>query len=208
MSYVVKSEQARAAALGFWPGPIDGVRGARTQAAIAAATRAQREKGRPFIHDSGLTRIHLHWTAGGYHPSALDKRSYHLLIDGDGDVLRANDPRVRLAHTLNANGGAIAVSLCAMAGARERPFDKGTAPILAIQLAAMVRAAASLCRGFDIPVDRYSVLTHAEVQPTLGIRQRGKWDICWIPGMDRPADPVSVGDRLRDMIRRAMRGLP
>ena len=207
MSYVVKSEQARAAALGFWPGPIDGVRGARTQAAIAAATRAQREKGRPFIHDSGLTRIHLHWTAGGYHPSALDKRSYHLLIDGDGDVLRANDPRVRLAHTLNANGGAIAVSLCAMAGARERPFDKGTAPILAIQLAAMVRAAASLCRDFDIPVDRYSVLTHAEVQPTLGIKQRGKIDICWIPGMEAMGNPIEVGDRLRAMIARALRGV-
>lgn len=208
MSYAVKCEQARAAALGFWPGPIDGVRGPRTQAAIAAAAKAQGEKGRPFIHASGLTRIHLHWSAGGYHPSALDKRHYHVLIDKDGDIHKPHHPTTRLAHTLNANGGAIAVSLCAMAGAQERPFAKGSAPILAIQLAAMARAVAFLCETYDIPVSRYSVLTHAEVQPTLGIKQRGKWDICWIPGMDVPGDPVAVGDKLRAMIRRAMDRLP
>lgn len=207
VSYETRSRQARAASLGFWS-PIDGEDGPRTRRAMADATEAQRERGLPFMHPSGLTRIHIHWTAGAHKAAAADRRSYHYVVEGDGTAIQCHEPTVRLSHTLNANGGAIAVSLCAMAGATERPWNPGAYPIRSAQLASMARTVAVLCRAYDIPVTRYSVLTHAEVQPTLGIRQRGKWDICWIPGMDRPADPVSVGDRLRDMIRRAMRGLP
>lgn len=38
---------------------------------------------------------------------------------------------------------------------------------------------------------------HAEVQPTLGITQRGKWDVAWLPGMEAAGDPVLIGDRIR-----------
>ena len=31
----------------------------------------------------------------------------------------------------------------------------------------------------------------------LGVRQRGKWDITWLPGMTGVRDPISVGDRIR-----------
>jgi len=48
------------------------------------------------------------------------------------------------------------------------------------------------------------VLTHAEVQPTLGVRQRGKWDITWLPGMEAPGDPIDVGDVLRAKISAAL----
>lgn len=34
-----------------------------------------------------------------------------------------------------------------------------------------------LCRRYDIPVTPRTVLSHAEVQAKLGIKQRGKWDI-------------------------------
>lgn len=53
---------------------------------------------------------------------------------------------------------------------------------------------------------RRTVLSHAEVQPTLGIRQRGKWDIAWLPGMAKPGDPVAVGDRLREQVAAALGG--
>ena len=36
---------------------------------------------------------------------------------------------------------------------------------------------------------------------TLGIVQRWKWDITWLPGMDQPGDPIAVGNRLREMVR-------
>jgi hypothetical protein len=71
-----------------------------------------------------------------------------------------------------------------------------------LQLSAMTRDAASLCIAYDIPVTRWSVLTHAEVQPTLGIVQRWKWDITILPGMHVPGDPIAIGDRIRDMIAR------
>ena len=44
-------------------------------------------------------------------------------------------------------------------------------------------------------------MSHAEVQPTLKIAQRGKWDIIWLPGMTQPGDPVRVGDHIRGLIK-------
>ena len=203
MSIDVRARQARAKALGFDPGPIDGIDGPRTQAAVAEAARALGAKGLPFVHASGITRLALHWTGGGYRPSALDRKHYHVLIDGDGAVHFAHPPETRLAHTRNANTGAVGIALCAMAGAVERPFHEGSAPIRPEQLAALARVARHLCGQFNIPVTRWSVLSHAEVQPTLGVKQAGKWDIAWLPGMREPGDPVTVGDTLRAMIRQA-----
>jgi hypothetical protein len=201
MSYEIRARQARCAALGFWPGPIDGVEGRRTREAYAAAVASQRAKGLPFQHSSGITRLHLHWTAGGHKANATDKAAYHFLAEGDGKVIFAASPEVRRSHTLNANGGAIGLSMCCMAGAQERPFNPGKAPMTTLQLHAMARQAAVWCRFLDIPVSRWSVLTHAEVQPTLGIKQRFKWDITWLPGMPGPSDPIDVGDRIRGIIR-------
>ncbi|WP_449044210.1 peptidoglycan recognition protein family protein [Paracoccus versutus] len=200
----VRARQARCAALGFWPGPIDGIDGPRTRAAYAAAIEAQRAKGLPFQHPTGITRIHWHWTAGGHKPNAVDLRSYHALIGGDGSVRWPVDPTSSRSHTLNANGGAIGLSICAMAGAQERPFVWGKAPITPAQVSALARETARLCRTYDIPVSRWSTLSHAEVQPTLGVVQRSKWDITVLPGMSAPADPITVGDRLRDLVAREL----
>lgn len=72
----VRARQARCAALGFWPGPIDGVDGPRTRAAFEAARAAQHAKGLPFQHASGITRVHWHWTGGGHVPNATDLAAY------------------------------------------------------------------------------------------------------------------------------------
>jgi hypothetical protein len=200
MTYDVRARQARCAALGFWPGPIDGIEGSRTRSAESAARASQAAKGLPFVHPSGLTRIHLHWTAGGHKANATDRRAYHVLIEGDGTVIRAADSWLRRSHTLNANGGAVGVSMCCMAGAQERPLRWGASPMTPEQVSAMAGAVASLCVAYDIPVTRWSVLTHAEVQPTLGIAQRNKWDITCLPGSSSVSDPLTIGDRLRNMI--------
>jgi len=156
-----------------------------------------------------MKRIILHWSAGGHTPSNLDKEHYHYIIAGDGTVVpgkwpvSANEKPVKgkyAAHTLNCNTGSIGVAVAAMAGAVERPFNAGKAPITPAQ----VKALAALCRDLaakhKIPVSRETILSHAEVQPTLGIKQRGKWDIAWLPGMKSPGDPVAVGDKIRAMI--------
>ncbi|WP_108500544.1 N-acetylmuramoyl-L-alanine amidase [Paracoccus indicus] len=207
MSYQIRARQARCAALGFWPGPIDGIDGPRTRSAYAAACAAQAAKGLPFAHPTGITRIHWHWTAGNHHPNATDLRSYHCLIPGEGAPRWPVEATAGRSHTLNANSGAIGVSLCAMAGAQERPFDPGRAPITPWQVCQLARVTARLCRDYDIPVSRWSTLSHAEIQPALGIAQRQKWDITWLPGMAGPADPVAVGDRLRDLVSRELQTL-
>ncbi len=203
----VRARQARCAALGFWPGPIDGIDGPRTRAAYAAATAAQRAKGLPFQHPTAITRIHWHWTGGGHEPNATDLKAYHALINGEGKIRWPVDPTTSRSHTLNANGGAIGLSICAMAGADERPLIWGRAPITPAQVSALVRETARLCRTYDIPISRWSTLSHAEIQPTLGITQKSKWDITVLPGMTATADPIAVGDRLRDLAARELSAL-
>lgn len=156
-----------------------------------------------------MKRIILHWTAGGHTPSNLDREHYHFIVAGDGSVVKGKHPVEAnrnpvkgqyAAHTLNCNTGSIGVAVAAMAGAVERPFNPGKAPITPAQVEGLVKLVRDLCRGYGIPVTRETVLSHAEVQPTLGIKQRGKWDIAWLPGMDVPGDPVKVGDHLRGLI--------
>ena len=158
--------------------------------------------------------IILHWTAGADGVTPHEADSYNFLIGRDGTITRgkhapeAQIPPLRkgfyAAHTLNANGNRIGVALDAMGDANERPFRAGRFPITELQLDVLVTFVADLCLKYRIPVTRRTVLSHAEVQPTLGIRQNGKWDISWLPGMDAPGDPVAVGDQLRARILAAM----
>lgn len=159
-----------------------------------------------------MLRIILHWSAGTHTPSALDLSHYHYVVDGAGRVhtgkpVAANRAPLSsgyAAHTRNCNTDSIGIAVAAMAGAQERPFSAGRYPITEPQIEAFVRLAADLAREYGIPITRRTILSHAEVQPTLGIAQAGKWDIAWLPGMAGPADPVAVGDRLRAWIADAM----
>lgn len=157
-----------------------------------------------------MKRIIWHWTAGAHTPSNLDKEHYHRVIDGAGRVhngkwpISANagplKPGGYAAHTLKCNTGSIGIAVAAMAGAQERPFNAGSHPITPAQVEALVAITRDLCREYGIKVTRETVLSHAEVQPTLKIKQRGKWDITYLPGMTGPGDPVKVGDHLRGLV--------
>ncbi|MEL6809016.1 MAG: peptidoglycan-binding domain-containing protein [Pseudomonadota bacterium] len=214
MKISVRTLQARLAALGCHPGPIDGLNGKRTRAALADALAFHNARSaRDLFGPDGLHCIVGHWTAGAYGRNAVEERSYNLLIDQHGvehpgqfePETQANYAVGRAAsHTRHANTGRIGVAMDAMAGANERPFRRGSAPLTWPQVQGYVSCVATLCERFWIPVTRWSVLTHAEVQPTLGIAQRFKWDVTWLPDMSAPGDPIDVGDRLRDMIRAAM----
>lgn len=211
MGYTALDFQARCRAYGIDPGPLDNIWGEKTRAAVR---RLQDMEGvsRPqdVFHPSGLHRIIGHWTAGAYGDIALERQSYHLLIDKHGRAIpgvyapeaNADCSDGRYApHTRALNTGSIGVALDAMAGAHEVPFDAGTAPITPEQEAGFVREVADLCRTYRIPVSRWTVLTHAEVQPTLGVWQRRKWDITWLPGLTAVKDAITVGDILREKIK-------
>lgn len=164
-----------------------------------------------------MKRIIMHWTAGSHNVSQTDKRHYHFIIDGQGNVHNGNhspeanerisnpnDGATYAAHTRGANTGSIGIAVAAMRGAKERPFSAGPSPITPAQVKALVTQVAALCKQYGIPVTRETVLTHAEVQPTLKIAQRGKWDITWLPNMTGAIDPVAAGDMLRAQITAAM----
>jgi hypothetical protein len=159
---------------------------------------------------AGLTRIILHWTGGGPKASVLDKRHYHFMAEGDGRIVRGDLPpeenistadEIYGAHTRALNTGSIGFAFCGMAAAQPSPLFLGSHPLNDVQLQAGLDHVAGLCRRYGIPVTRRTVLTHAEVQPTLGIAQRGKWDIRWLPGMTAIGDAVAIGDRLRARIK-------
>jgi N-acetyl-anhydromuramyl-L-alanine amidase AmpD len=158
---------------------------------------------------SELKRIIMHWTGGPHKATDLDREHYHFIVEGDGKVvsgkLRPEDnistnDGIYGAHTLSLNTGSIGVSIAAMAGAHDVPFSWGSAPITETQVAALCKLVKSLCDKYGIEISRRTVLTHAEVQPTLKIKQRGKWDICCLPGDKMIRDPVKIGDILRARI--------
>ena len=162
-----------------------------------------------------MKRIILHWTAGNHRVSNLDRRHYHYIVDAKGVIHNGDFPVSAniapkqgqyAAHTLNCNTGSIGVAVAAMAGAVERPFSPGTHPITEVQLEVLYSFCADLTQEYGIPVTRETLLTHAEVQPTLKIKQRGKWDISWLPGMESPKDPILVGDMIRMGVTRAIVG--
>lgn len=153
-----------------------------------------------------MSRVHLHWTGGNHKASAYDLQHYHVLIEGDGKVLRGkpsialNSPPPKAgyaAHTLNANSASIGISMCCMVGAVERPFKPGRAPLTKAQWDMASTVTAQLCKRYNIPVTPKTVLSHAEVQANLGIRQRFKWDVTILP-FDRSFDTArECGDRFR-----------
>ena len=158
-----------------------------------------------------MKRLHWHWTAGapGINPKESD--SYNFVITWpDGDVVpcvpveRQIPPLVNgayAAHTRSANSWAIGIAVDAMAGAKERPFSAGKHPITQKQVDALVALSHRLGKQYGIPITPQTMLSHAEVQPTLGIKQNAKWDIMWLPGMAIPNDPVAVGNKLRAMVK-------
>lgn len=168
-----------------------------------------------------MNRVVWHHTGGGYTPNPTDLRAYHLLIGGDGLVynglfpISANAPGRPMtagtyaAHTRGLNTGAIGISVCAMAGAKWSDIGLWSHPIKPAQVDALVRVTAALCIEFGISPDRRSTLSHAEVEPTLGIKQASKWDFDYpVRGRAGGRDPIAIGDELRKEVRLAMSHLP
>lgn len=160
-----------------------------------------------WMPSARISRIIVHWTAGSHVPSERDRQHYHVLIDGAGKAVKGN-PSIALndaggvrpgyaAHTLNCNTGAIGVSLCCMAGAIENPFSSGAAPMTLAQWELLPGVLRDLCRRYGIKVTPQTVLSHAEVQGTLGIQQRGKWDVSRLSFDPSIRGAREVGDLFR-----------
>lgn len=208
--------KAAIAAFQRWRGlAADGIVGPQTAAALQAAVAAKGQGQSAealvvplsWMPAAQMSRIIVHWTAGSHRASGLDRSHYHLLIEGDGKLVRGIPP-ISLndahgckpgyaAHTLNCNTGSIGVSLCCMAGAVESPFNAGPAPMTRVQWDALPGVLADLCRRYGIPITPKTVLSHAEVQPVLNIQQRGKWDISRLAFDHCLVGATACGDAMR-----------
>lgn len=165
-----------------------------------------------------MKRIHAHWTGGSYTPSATDKEHYHVIFDGSGKPHRGvhsiadnvstggKSSDNYAAHTLNANSGAIGVSVACMGGegVRENPFNAGKFPMTEAQWNAMCKGMAQMCLFYGIPVTDKTVLSHAEVQTNLGIAQRGKWDFTRLAFAPSVVGAKACGDKMRAAVKAYM----
>ena len=137
-----------------------------------------------------MKRIIIHWTAGGYYPTALEKKCYHFLVDKDGNIHEGifkpeNNLRcIRgfyAGHTGGGNTGSVGVAMCAMAGFKSRK-SLGDYPITKKQFEACMELCANLSIKYDIPVNPNTIMTHYE----FGLKHpstssAGKIDIIFIP---------------------------
>ncbi|WP_342242630.1 peptidoglycan recognition protein family protein [Ensifer sp. OTU672] len=153
-----------------------------------------------------MSRIIAHWSAGAYRASELDKEHYHIIVEGSGTVVRgdhtisdnvstADDDYA--AHTRGCNAGSIGVSLACMAGAIESPFHAGKFPMTETQWHRAMDVIAHLAEFYKIPVNSKTILSHAEVQPNLGIKQAGKWDFTRLPFAPNVIGAKACGDKMR-----------
>lgn len=211
---MIREFQQYLADRGFNPGPADGVFGRKTYDAAVAAIgghvpAAVRMIPSDWLPQCRMDRVICHWTAGTHIPNAVDRQHYHILIAGDGTLVRglasikdnSHPPSAHYAaHTLNCNSGSIGVSLCGMAGAIESPFRPGDYPINESQWASLVQVVRELCDFYSIPVTLKTVLTHAEVQANIGVTQRNKWDIAVLPWLPTFRGARAIGDKLRDEV--------
>lgn len=157
-----------------------------------------------------MKRVIMHWTGGGYRASKTDKRHYHEIVESDGtrvlgDFLPEANLKIKsgkyAAHTRKMNTGSIGLAMAAMRDAVEVPYKEGQNPITRKQFDAFCAMVAEYCDTYGIKVTRKTVLTHAEVQETLGVWQRAKWDITILPSLNAPCDAIEVGDAIRKRVK-------
>jgi len=223
----VKEWQNALKAAGFNPGTVDGDFGPNTlEASINSLGGTHAPTPPPASpHElpeewlppsSQMERVIAHWTAGSHSVSKTDKEHYHFIWSGDGDAVRGDkavtanestsDNDGYAAHCKNCNSGSIGVSVACMAGATESPFYSGVYPMTKIQWDHMCAGIAQLCAFYGIAIGPKTVLSHGEVEGTLGIDQSGKWDftrLSWAPEL---SGAKACGDRLRADVKAALEG--
>lgn len=164
---------------------------------------------------NGLKRIIAHWTVGKYTANSIDKKHYHFVVEETGkiiDCVHKPESNIRpskgnyAAHCLNCNTGSIGISMASMFGAKSQT-NFGDYPFTERQFNAMCKKIAELCVEYNISVSPMTVLSHAEVEPTLGIKQRGKWDFTVIPFMPKVKGARACGDEMRKRVNAYLSGV-
>ena len=192
------------------PITVDGDKGPNTRRAVRAAMLLRDvETEEELFHESGLHRIVWHWSAGFKTPTEDDLKHYNAMHDYKGKTYdgaaRPEDQAnydwrkgVGVSHTKNCNTGTIGQAVAGMYGAQGWPgLIWGHHRITWQGVDSMLKRSAEYCKKFDIPVTKWSTLSHAEVEETLKIKQNNKWYFMVLPGSTRTENAVKIGDILR-----------
>ncbi len=156
-----------------------------------------------------MKRIIIHWTAGTNFPNSLDLTHYHFVVDKNGKVtagkfkpednLNCNDGKYA-AHTGGGNTGSVGIAACGMLGYND-PKHVGQFPLCEVQMEALFKKCAELCKQYEIAITPDTVLTHYE----FGLKHpetssKGKIDINFLP---YKPDLVAhgVGDYIRGKVK-------
>ena len=156
-----------------------------------------------------MKRIIVHWTAGGQVPTSYEKEFYHYLVDSLGKICPGKfKPEANLdckdgmyaMHTGGGNTGSIGISMCGMAGFKNKN-DQGNFPITKTQFEATMKLCAELAQKYNISVTPDTVMTHYEFgQAHPRTTSYGKIDIIFLP----PYPWISkddIGSFIRSKIR-------
>lgn len=152
-----------------------------------------------------MKRIIIHWTAGSNTANNTDKTHYHYVIDGNGTVINGkykpednencNDGKYA-KHTGGGNTGSIGVSMCGMYGYTS-PKNVGKYPLKKVQVEAMFKLVATLCKKYKIAITPDTVMTHYEFgKKNPKTTSAGKIDIVYLPPY-----PEQTKDKIGDFIR-------
>jgi hypothetical protein len=191
---------------------VDGMNGPNTRRQVSLVQEYLGVDNKIDIFDpSGITRIHWHWTVSGYSVTPQTVKHYNGVFDCEGNEYDGGSPpqhqanygyNMGVSHTLNANTGSVGLAVACLAGVKpdwgSMTVKQGKYPITWNSLDSMLEKTMELCKLYNIYPSPWTTLTHAEIQPNLGIRQRGKWDIQILP--DEPTKIISAidaGNKLR-----------
>ncbi len=162
-----------------------------------------------------MKRIIIHWTAGTYAPNSVELEHYHYLIGYEKlpsergiihlgkckpeDNLCCTDGSRYAPHTGGGNTGSIGVAICGMLGFRDIKHI-GNYPIKPIQMEVCYELCAKLCRQYNIPIEKSTVMTHYEFgKKNPMTTSRGKVDIIYLSS--NPSLPSNkIGDFIRNKI--------
>lgn len=157
-----------------------------------------------------MKRIIIHWTAGTNIANLTDKQHYHYIINYDGTViqgkykpednLNCNDGRYA-QHTGGGNTGSIGVSMAGMYVPNKTPVQQTKYPLTKKQVESCFKLCAELCKKYNIPITKDTVLTHYEFgKAHPNTSSAGKIDIIYLPPYPEQS-AAKIGDFIRGKIK-------
>lgn len=160
-----------------------------------------------FLIPATVKGINVHWTAGPPISRPDEADHYHAILNQDLTVAKGRySPKdnedtldkIYAAHTLGNNRFRYGYSLAGMRGAKQSPFNPGPSPITEAQWSRAMIHLAQLCKFYGVKVTPQTLLTHAEVEKILGIKQKAKWDIAVLPWQ---ADKWNTAEKVGNLMR-------